>query len=158
MDKKTLTLLESNVDSCRIDSLERNWIEYEDRARLVLDELEGVFGQPITNAITNAGYAGDENEVTYMYTRLAFRVANKINGGLPYYAVTGDAEKITENYTVDDPAKFWLQSLDSIKDVVTKEIIKECIQNTLNCLRMMEEIREIDMFAMKAFMQMKGIK
>ena len=150
MDKRNKILLQSNVDSCRIESINRDWPEYSFRAKLVLEELEQILGKPIANAISNAGYRGEEDEIAYIYSRLCYRIANRLDD-LAYYAVTGDADKIVAKCEVDDPAKFWIQSLNEIQKAVSKELLIECIKDALDCLKMMEEIREIDMFAFKAY-------
>jgi hypothetical protein len=116
---------------------------------LVLDEFEQVLGQPLVHAITNAGYKGERSEEEYLYSHIARRIAEKVNG-LSYYAITGEPEQIAEEYDIDDPAKFWIESLDSIQRDVKRADVMDALNKLDNMLRYVDEISEIDMFAMKA--------
>jgi hypothetical protein len=150
MDKKTIKKIETNVDSGPIWYLDREWPEYRARVALVLDEFEAILGQPLLHAITNAGYRGDRSETEYMYSHIAPRLSLKVDG-MAYYAITGNPEKIAEDYDVDDPAKFWMESLDAIKHSIKKSDIMEALKGLDHMLRYsIDEITEIDMFAMKA--------
>ena len=146
MDKRNLKKIELDVDSGPICYLDREWSEYHNRVTLVLDEFEQVLGQPLVHAITNAGYREEE----YLYSHIARRIAEKVSG-LSYYAITGEAEQIIEEYDIDDPAKFWIESLDSIKKDVKKQDVMDALSKLDYMLRhCVDEISEIDMFAMKA--------
>ena len=150
MDKRNLKKIELDVDSGPICYLDREWSEYHNRVTLVLDEFEQVLGQPLVHAITNAGYRGERSEEEYLYSHIARRIAEKVSG-LSYYAITGEAEQIIEEYDIDDPAKFWIESLDSIKKDVKKQDVMDALSKLDYMLRhCVDEISEIDMFAMKA--------
>ncbi len=150
MDKRNVKKLETSVDSGPIWHLDREWPEYHNRVTLVLDEFEQVLGQPLVHAITNAGYRGERSEEEYLYSHIARRIAEKVNG-LSYYAITGDPKQITEEYDIEDPAKFWIESLDSIKRDVKRDDVMKALNELDHMLRhCVDEIVEIDMFAMKA--------
>ena len=161
MDYRNQIKIKSSCDANRIDSLDHDWEEYRTRAAIVLDEFEGILNKPIINAIDQAGYAdavkesGREEDIddtlAYMYGRLAYRAANRVEDGMTYYAITGDPGKIEDDIDVDDPAKFWMESLDYIKQNLTADDLKEAFRDMLDSLFSMEAgMRMIDMFAIKA--------
>lgn len=144
MNKKVLKKIEADVNSGPIRRVD---IE---RATLVLDEFEQVLGQPLVHAITNAGYRGERSEEEYLYSHIARRIAKKVNG-LSYYAITGEFKQEDEEFEIDDPAKFWIESLDSIQKDVEKQDVMDALDKLDYVLgHVVDEISEIDMFAMKA--------
>jgi hypothetical protein len=166
MDEENRKKLGSSFNANRIESLDRNWSEYRTRATLVLKEFEGIIGKPIIGAIEKSGYSkavnnindqeGDatkgDDTLAYIYNRLAYRAAQKVeeSNGLVYYAITGDPKKIKEDIEIEDPAIFWVESLSQIKQNFTKEDVKQIFDDMLKSYSLMEEMRMIDFFAIKA--------
>ena len=150
MDKITLLKLKTSVDAGIIKNIARDWSEYGNRTRLVVSEIETVYGQTIADKIADAGYRGDVDTVSYMYERLVWRLAPLVDG-MAYYAITGDPTKIKDgDYDLSNPAKFWLNSLDSIGSSINKQQIHDCLKDMHDSLCDLDDWKEIDMFAVKA--------
>ena len=150
MDKMTLLKLKTSVDAGIIKYIARDWSEYGNRTRLVVSEIETIYGQTIADKIADAGYRGDADPVSYMYERLVWRLAPQVDG-MAYYAITGDPTRIKDgDYDLSNPAKFWLNSLDSIDSSVNKQQIHDCLKDIHDRLCDLDDWKEIDMFAVKA--------
>ena len=133
---------------------------YHKRTGLVLNEFEAVLGIPVRNELAKSfdheeiDTVGDET--IYIYDRIAHRVADKIKkrNNLAYFAITGDAETIDENKIPEDITMYWQDSLGAIKDNTSKEDIIEALNEAAKDIRMLEEIRLMDLYAIKIFEMM----